>query len=92
MLKEDLNRLGLTDGEARVYLLLLKLGLAKVGAIVKDSTISYSKVYDVLQRLSMKGLVSQIIVENVKHFNAVEPYILHEYLQRKEEELNTQKG
>jgi sugar-specific transcriptional regulator TrmB len=35
MLKEDLNRLGLTDGEAWVYLSLLKLGLAKVGAIVK---------------------------------------------------------
>jgi sugar-specific transcriptional regulator TrmB len=92
MLKEDLNRLGLTDGEARVYLSLLKLGLAKVGAIVKESAVSYSKVYDVLQRLSMKGLVSQIIVENVKHFNAVEPYRLHEYLQRKEEELNSQKG
>ena len=91
MLKEDLNRLGLTDGEARVYLSLLKLGLAKVGAIVKESAISYSKVYDVLQRLSMKGLVSQIIVENVKHFNAVEPYRLHEYLHRKEEELNSQK-
>jgi HTH-type transcriptional regulator, sugar sensing transcriptional regulator len=39
----------------------------------------------------MKGLVSQIIVENVKHFNAVEPYRLYEYLQRKEEELNIQK-
>jgi len=49
----------------RVYLSLLKLGLAKVGAIVKESAISYSKVYDVLQRLSMRGLVSQIIVENV---------------------------
>jgi predicted transcriptional regulator len=92
MLNEDLNKLGLTNGEARVYLSLLKLGSAKVGAIVRDSTISYSKVYDVLQRLSIKGLVSQIIVENIKHFNAVEPYRLHEYIKRKEEELGTQKG
>jgi HTH-type transcriptional regulator, sugar sensing transcriptional regulator len=92
MLKEDLNKLGLTNGEARVYLSLLKLGSAKVGKIVKDSTISYSKVYDVLQRLSIKGLASQIIVENIKHFNAVEPYRLHEYIKRKEEELDTQKG
>lgn len=91
MLKEDLNKLGLTNGEARVYLSLLKLGSAKVGAIVRDSTISYSKVYDVLQRLSIKGLVSQIIVENIKHFNAVEPYRLHEYIKGKEEELDTQK-
>lgn len=92
MLNEDLNKLGLTNGEARVYLSLLKLGSAKVGAIARDSTISYSKVYDVLQRLSIKGLVSQIIVENIKHFNAVEPYRLHEYIKRKEEELDTQKG
>jgi sugar-specific transcriptional regulator TrmB len=92
MLKEDLNHLGLTDGEAKVYLSLLKLGSAKVGSIVRDSSISYSKVYDVLQRLSMKGLVSQIVIENIKHFNAVEPYRLHEYIKRKEEELNTQKG
>ena len=92
MLKEDLNKLGLTNGEARVYLSLLKLGSAKVGEIVKDSTISYSKVYDVLQRLSIKGLASQIIVENIKRFNAVEPYRLHEYIKRKEEELDTQKG
>ena len=91
MLKEDLNKLGLTNGEARVYLSLLKLGSAKVGEIVKDSTISYSKVYDVLQRLSIKGLASQIIVENIRHFNAVEPYRLHEYIKRKEEELDTQK-
>jgi HTH-type transcriptional regulator, sugar sensing transcriptional regulator len=91
MLKEDLNKLGLTNGEAGVYLSLLKLGSAKVGAIVKDSTVSYSKVYDVLHRLSLKGLVSQILVENIKHFNAVEPYRLHEYLKRKEEELNAQK-
>jgi HTH-type transcriptional regulator, sugar sensing transcriptional regulator len=92
MLNEDLNKLGLTNGEARVYLSLLKLGSAKVGEIVKDSAISYSKVYDVLQRLSIKGLTSQIIVENIKHFNAVEPYRLHEYIKRKEEELDTQKG
>jgi HTH-type transcriptional regulator, sugar sensing transcriptional regulator len=92
MLNEDLNKLGLTNGEARVYLSLLKLGSAKVGEIIKDSTISYSKVYDVLQRLSIKGLTSQIIVENIKHFNAVEPYRLHEYIKRKEEELDTQKG
>jgi predicted transcriptional regulator len=92
MLKEDLNKLGLTDGEAKVYLSLLKLGSTKVGALVNDSSISYSKVYDVLQRLSLKGLVSQIIIKNIKHFNAVEPYQLYEYIKRKEEELNTQKG
>jgi hypothetical protein len=39
----------------------------------------------------MEGLVSQIVIENIKHFYAVESYRLHEYIKRKEEELNTQK-
>jgi sugar-specific transcriptional regulator TrmB len=38
----ELIQLGLTNGEARVYLSLLKLGSSKVGSIVKDSRVSYS--------------------------------------------------
>jgi sugar-specific transcriptional regulator TrmB len=87
---DDLISIGLTSGEARVFLTLLKLGSAKVGQIVKDSNVSYSKVYDVLDRLSSKGLVSHIILGNVKYFNAVEPYRLEEYIKRKEQEVRKQ--
>jgi sugar-specific transcriptional regulator TrmB len=88
---QELSQLGLTYGEARVYLSLLKIGSSKVGAIVRESHVSYSKIYDVLERLSMKGLVSHVTIGEVKHFNAVEPYRLQDYIQRKEEQLNTQK-
>ena len=87
---EDLISIGLTSGEARVFLTLLKLGSSKVGQIVKDSHVSYSKVYDVLDRLSSKGLVSHIISGNVKYFNAVEPYRLEEYIKSKEQEIRKQ--
>jgi HTH-type transcriptional regulator, sugar sensing transcriptional regulator len=87
---DDLIRLGLTSGEARVFLSLLKLGSAKVGQIIKDSQVSYSKVYDVLNRLSSKGLVRHIIRGNVKYFNAVEPYRLEEYIKRREREVRKQ--
>jgi sugar-specific transcriptional regulator TrmB len=87
---DDLISIGLTSGEARVFLTLLKLGSAKVGQIVKDSYVSYSKVYDVLDRLSSKGLVSHIILGNVKYFNAVEPYRLEEYIKSKEQEVRRQ--
>jgi len=86
----DLIMLGLTSGEARVFLTLLKLGSAKVGQIVRDSHVSYSKIYDVLDRLSSKGLVSHIILGNVKYFNAVEPYRLEEYIKSKEREVRKQ--
>src|SRR3712207_8461596 len=69
---QELTQLGLTDGEARVYLSLLKIGLSKVGPIVRDSHVSYSKIYDVLERLGIKGLVSHVIIDDVKHFNAID--------------------
>jgi predicted transcriptional regulator len=87
---DDLISIGLTSGEARVFLTLLKLSSAKVGQIVKDSRVSYSKVYDVLNRLSSKGLVSHIILGNVRYFNAVEPYRLEEYIKRKEQAIRKQ--
>ena len=87
---DDLISIGLTSGEARVFLSLLKLGSAKVGHIVKDSRVSYSKVYNVLDRLSSKGLVSHIILGNVRYYNAVEPYRLEEYIKSKEQEVRNQ--
>lgn len=87
---DDLISMGLTSGEGRVFLALLKMGPAKVGQVVKESHVSYSKVYDVLGRLSSKGLVSHIVLENVKHFNAIEPYRLEEYIKRKEQEVRKQ--
>jgi sugar-specific transcriptional regulator TrmB len=87
----ELMELGLTNGEAKVYLSLLKLGSSKVGSIVKDCRVSYSKVYDVLERLILKGLVSYVLIGNIKHFNAVEPYRLQDYIQKKEEKIKLQK-
>ena len=87
---DDLISTGLTSGEARVFLTLLKLGSAKVGQIVKGSNVSYSKVYNVLDRLSAKGLVSHIILGNVRYYNAVEPYRLEEYIKSKEQEVRKQ--
>lgn len=88
----ELAALGLTAGEARVYLSLLKAGPSKVGAIVRDSRVSYSKVYDVLERLTAKGLVSHVSIGKVRHFSAAEPHRLRDYLQKKEEALHSQKA
>ncbi|HZH38974.1 MAG TPA: helix-turn-helix domain-containing protein, partial [Bacillales bacterium] len=87
----ELMEIGLTNGEARVYISLLKLGSSRVGSIVRDSRVSYSKVYDVLERLIMKGLVSFILIGDIRHFNAVEPYRLQDYVQKKEEKIKLQK-
>jgi HTH-type transcriptional regulator, sugar sensing transcriptional regulator len=88
---EELVALDLTSGEARVYTSLLRLGPSKVGAIVRESRVSYSKVYDVLERLGGKGLVSHVLIGKVRHFSAAEPYRLHDYIRKKEESLQGEK-
>ena len=88
---DELVAIDLTAGEARVYLSLLKLGSSKVGAIVGESRVSYSKVYDVLERLANKGLVSHVQIGKVRHFSAAEPYRLHDYIRKKEESLQGEK-
>ncbi|MFN7991265.1 MAG: helix-turn-helix domain-containing protein [Candidatus Micrarchaeia archaeon] len=88
---DDLTELGLTDGEARVFLSLVRLGPATAGSIVKESRVSYSKIYDVLDRLAGKGLVGSVNDGDVKHFSAVEPGRLIDYIRKKEDEVARQR-
>jgi sugar-specific transcriptional regulator TrmB len=74
-----------------VYAALLKLGSSKVAEIVKESRVSYSKVYDVLERLGLKGLVSHKTINKIRYFQAVELYRLHEYIERKEDGVRRQR-
>ncbi|MBN2330219.1 MAG: hypothetical protein JXC85_00210 [Candidatus Aenigmarchaeota archaeon] len=91
MESSDLVRLGLTEGEASVYLALLESGPSTVGPIVKRAGVAYSNVYEILDRLTKKGLVSFIIKSKTRHFQAAEPTGLHEYIDRKEKEIRDEK-
>lgn len=88
---EQLANLGLTQGEAKVYLAMIQIGPSRAGKIVEISGVSQSKVYNVLDRLILKGLASYNIQDNIKHFQSLEPSRLHEYIQKKENEVRKQK-
>jgi len=82
-----LEEIGLTPGEIKTYLALLKLGSASTGPIAKQSQVSRSKLYSILDKLEKKGLVSHVEQNNVTHFQAVEPSKIKDYLLKKEEGL-----
>jgi sugar-specific transcriptional regulator TrmB len=88
---EKLVRLGLTGGEAGVYLALLESGPSTVGPVVKKSGVAYSNIYEILERLMKKGLVSFIVKSKTKYFQAAEPLRLHDYLERKEREIKKER-
>ncbi len=86
-----LEKIGLTESEARVYLALLKLGESTAGPIVNEAKVTRSKIYDILERLRNKGLVSYITKESTKHFSATSPDNILNYLDEKEEEIIIEK-
>lgn len=87
----DLLKIGLTEGEAKVYLALTELGSSTVGPIVKKSGVAYSNIYDILNRLIEKGIVSFIIKNKTKHFQAASPSNLILYLDKKQDQISQEK-
>lgn len=88
---ELLEEIGLTKGEIRVYLALLELGETTTGAIIKTSKITGSKVYEILDKLIQKGLVSYIFKEKTKYFQASSPKRILDYVDEKERLLTEKK-
>jgi HTH-type transcriptional regulator, sugar sensing transcriptional regulator len=88
---EQLTTLGLTPGEAKAYLAMIQIGPSRVGKIVEISGVSQSKIYNVLDRLILKGLASYNIQDNIKHFQSLEPSRLKDYVLKKEFEVRKQK-
>lgn len=80
---EKLEEIGLTKGEIKVYEALLYLGSSTKTPIAKNSGISPGKVYDVLERLIRKGLVSSIKEGKVMHFKVAHPRQILNFLEEK---------
>jgi sugar-specific transcriptional regulator TrmB len=86
-----LLRIGLSEGEAKVYLALLECGSSATGRITSASKVSRSKVYEILDRLSEKGLASSTLVDGVNHYSAIDPRLVPELLDKRKNEIDEQK-
>lgn len=84
----DLERLGLNKNEAKVYYALLVKGEATAQELVKSLGVYRNIVYDNLEKLMEKGLVSFIIDGKKRKFIAEKPTAIIEFLETKKEELN----
>jgi len=85
----NLEKLGLTHLEAKVYLELLKIGSTTTGPLIKKTELHRATVYDILKRLMEKGLATYITKEKTKYFQASDPEVISDLL--KEKELIAQK-
>lgn len=89
-MEEILRKIGLTERETRVYCNLLGHGSSSTGSLIKALGMHRAAVYDTLDLLIEKGLISFVIKENKKHFIAENPERLLEYLESKKELIENQ--
>lgn len=83
-----LQEAGLTYNESKVYFSLLVLGTANAMEITKKSQVHRINVYDILERLQEKGLVSSIMNDKKKLYTATNPERLMELVKEKEFLIN----
>jgi len=86
-IQDILEKIGLTGNEIKAYLALMDLGASSVGDIIKKSGVASSKVYELLDKLMEKGLVSTHLEANIKYFKAANPQRLKEFLDSRIENL-----
>lgn len=87
-----LENLGLTGNEVKIYLALLEMGSCPAGLLIKKIGMHRAIVYDTIDLLTEKGLISYVIKANRKYFEAQDPERLLEYLNIKKEELSQNEG
>ena len=87
---ENYEELGLTSSEAKVYETLVRLGKLGAGEISRESEVSYSKIYNVLDSLIGKGLV-KVVPEKSKKFVPSSPEALIELINKKQQKLEKAK-
>ena len=88
---EILEELGLTKNESKVYEILIEFGILSAAEVSAKSTVSYSKIYNILDSLIAKGLVS-IIPEKTKKFSPSSPESFVKLIEEKERKLHEAKN
>jgi sugar-specific transcriptional regulator TrmB len=91
-----LEELGLDAREAKVYVKLIELGQTSASALAKTINIERPTVYNILDNMIKKGIVTYSISAGKKLFSGVKPDILLQILESKKKiiqefipELNT---
>ncbi len=78
-----LEMTGLTRTEAKIYVFLIQHGANGPSVITRGVQLHRRTVYDVINRLSKKGVVSTIVKNNRMQYEAVAPKRIQEMLAEK---------
>ena len=80
----SLIKLGLSDAESLIYLTVLKIGNATVKDLAKDSGFHRTNIYDVLEKLKEKGLITYYKEGKTTIYKAADPENLYALVREKQ--------
>jgi sugar-specific transcriptional regulator TrmB len=89
MEEKILQTAGLTAIETKIYMAILKEGRSLAGRISRNTGVHRRSVYDSLERLIQKGLVSYIEENNKKYFFAEDPQNFLTMIDQQRKEIST---
>lgn len=81
-----LEEIGITNTEVKVFVTLLELGESKAGRIIEKSGLQSSSMYNAMNSLISKGLVSYVKKSEVKYYLAADPETIIEYIDMKKKD------
>ena len=84
---ENLKELGLSQGEIKVYSAILDLGISNLNKIQEKTGIERRNIYDILNKLIKKGLVSYTTEKGKKTYQCTHPNKILEEIKKKENSL-----
>ena len=85
-----LKKIGLSENEIKIYLALLSNGTNTAYELSQKTGIYRVHIYDKLEQLMEKGLVTHIYKGAKKYFQATDPEKLKHYIQEKKKEIEYQ--
>jgi len=83
MLSKDLEKIGFSEKEAKLYLAALELGRSNIQQLSRKSEIKRTTVYDIIESLKRKGFLVQAIKNKKVYFSAVDPRKLEDEMEEK---------
>lgn len=84
----QLKELGLTEGQIKVYTSVLEMGVSGVQKIQEKTALERRAIYDILNKLIEKGLISYTEEKENRKYQCTHPRILKETIKDKQKSLS----
>jgi len=78
---ENLLKLGFTEKEAKVFLVLLRGDLMAASDVAKEANIRRTDVYDILKEFTKAGYINEVDTNRITMFQMIDPRIIGDKVQ-----------